>query len=128
MIAFGHSPRVQIYRDPGLYFFTGYSATGKTYLAKLVSQASEGGYPFVRYSFDDYRRGLDLTTACERCKAELVIIDRYDMYCDDAEVQQKIISISKKAVVLVDLKTNRLSIEPDDYVVIDFTPDLLEVT
>ncbi len=128
MIAFGHNPRVEIRREPGLYIFLDYAAMGKSYLARMIGLACEGGMPYVPYTYLDYVRGLDLTSACERCRAELVMVDQYDLYWEDAALRRQIEEIAKRAVVLVDLKDSDVPLEPDDYVGIERTENLLEVS
>lgn len=128
MITFGHNPKVEIDCEPGIYMFIEYSAIGKTYLCKLISRASEGNLPYVAYTYTDYIHELDLAKVCKKCEAQLVFIDRYDMYCDDTALQNQILDISQNAVVLIDLKTGNLPIKPNGFVVINRTPDLLEVS
>ena len=128
MITFGSNPTIQIDCPPGVYVFLEYSATGKSYLGRQISLATEGGLPYLTYTYVDYVRGLDLAAACEKCKAKLVLIDRYGMYGEDPVLQAQIQEISKRAVVLLDWKDSRLPVPVDGCAVICRTEDLLEVS
>ncbi len=127
MIEFGTDPRVEIHCDPGFYSFTD-GTSGKTYLAKLIAQAAEQGLPYVTYSYYDYVRGVDLAAVCEKVQAELVFVDRYDMFSDDTNIQAQIQNLAQDIVVLADLKSSNPPIMPDDYLVLTRSAELLEVT
>lgn len=62
---------------PGRYVFLPDSATGKTYLGKLMLRAFRKGYPVRVYTHDDW---LAKTPIPNHCK--VLLLDRLDMYTE----------------------------------------------
>ena len=92
--------RVQL--DNGVYHFVGESATGKSYLANLLSKYGAYGEPVATYSYHDYVSGKSLTELLDNPSLRLVVVDRYDLYSDHyaAELTRKYTD----KIVLVDVK------------------------
>ena len=52
---------INIELEPGIYVFDNQSATGKTRLAKLLSDYQAYGEPVIAYTYNDKLRGISIT-------------------------------------------------------------------
>lgn len=85
----------------GLYRFTRQSATGKTYLTKVLNTYRCYGEPVGTYTYWDFQEGVSLEARAQGCK--LFVVDRYDMYYGYA--LEEIRALGERCIVLVDVKT-----------------------
>ena len=84
----------------GLYVLNNESASGKTYLAKLLS-ALDGEFSVT---YNEVKGILDANiTEAFSGKYKIVMFDRFDMYCTQ-ELYDKCVRYSKDMVILLDLK------------------------
>lgn len=61
--------------DPGVYIFTGYSATGKTYLAHKLEEYHLFGEPVCAYSYNEYTWGLSLESVLANADMKVIVLD-----------------------------------------------------
>lgn len=97
-----YSIKLQIDCAPGLYLFSPYSASGKSYLAQLVRKYYGFGEPVNSYTYEDYVGGLSLEAVLGRGPYSLFVVDRYDMYYGAAI--DALVRLGECCVVLVDVK------------------------
>lgn len=96
---------IQIEIDrPGVYQLDGDSATGKTYLFKLLRGVNKASSmdKVITYTYDDKWLGVKLDELARGKELELVVIDRYDMFLN--EYLDEINELGKEAIVLIDSK------------------------
>lgn len=96
---------IQIEIDkPGVYRLDGDSATGKTYLFKLLRGVNKASSmdKVITYTYDDKWLGIKLDELARGKELELVVIDRYDMFLN--EYLDTINELGRKAIVLVSSK------------------------
>lgn len=96
---------INIELDKGIYLFSSYSATGKSYLLFLL-KAIKSNQRLLTYDSDDYDNGIDLGKLLESTDYDLVIIDRYDLYLD--KFIKEIKEAGKHSIVLIDSKQGLL--------------------
>lgn len=96
---------INIELDKGIYLFSSYSATGKSYLLFLI-KAIKSNQRLLTYDSDDYDNGIDLGKLLESTDYDLVIIDRYDLYLD--KFIKEIKEAGKHSIVLIDSKQGLL--------------------
>ena len=94
-----YNPRVDIKLDAGIHVLPTMSATGKTYLAKLLHKYGEFGERCFSYSYHSRYRLEDVLDAS---KHDVVLLDRYDMYY--GEGIKAIEQFSESGIVLLDSK------------------------
>ena len=70
---------VRIDLQPGLYDFHPLSATGKTFLLKMIK--SVGDPRKIAVTYHDILMGIDLRKIIDS-KPELLLLDRFDLYDD----------------------------------------------
>lgn len=96
---------IQIEIDrPGVYQLDGDSATGKTYLFKLLRGVNKASSmdKVITYTYDDKWLGVKLDELARGKELELVVIDRYDMFLN--EYLDEINELGRKAIVLIGSK------------------------
>ena len=116
---------INIDLEPGVYVFDNQSATGKTRLAKLLSEYQAYGEPVVSYTYNDKLRGISLMDFLKDNNYKVILLDRYDLY--NGDYAETIIKYSKDAVVLIDCKSELKNIDNDDWCDIVMTQDRIEV-
>lgn len=122
-------PKVRINLAPGLYVFDPLSATGKTYLASILTKLTNLREPVVAYTYDDYLKGVDPELRLAGRPWKVILLDRFDMYSDDPRVLEAIQQIDAEAIVLVDAKANQLPpIGSYRSAYIELMPEVIEVT
>ena len=89
--------KIQIKKEPGLYTFDPFSATGKSYLCRLCKQYHNYGESAAGYDYYDYLDGRPLPE-----NVQLLVVDRYDLF---QVLDEKLILLAQEAIVLVDSKT-----------------------
>ena len=91
---------IRIDLDVGVYMFDNESATGKTFLYKMLNNlVSRKDIVCLTYSTSKYISNLyDIVSD----KTKLILLDRYDMYSE--KYQDTIREYSNKAVILLDCK------------------------
>lgn len=92
--------KIRVQLPNGLYRFAHLSASGKSYLVKVLQIYRGYGEPVGTYTYLDYREGVDLMSRARGCK--LFVVDRYDMYYGYALEEMR--ALSEDCVVLVDFK------------------------
>ena len=121
------SPNIDIRLNNGVYFFNGYAATGKSYLAdELSSLVPDNDSIFV----GTYLNGKYIDFG-DKNKASILVYDRLDKYFSN-NIANFIANRSKYAIVLVDLKNLNLMTKylvgtNYDIVDIDFSKDKIVV-
>ena len=94
----------------GTYAFDSDSATGKTFLYKLLSAYSQLNDKVLTSTYTDNKDGLGHKLSL--LSDGLVMIDRYDMFCNN-DLSLELFSAGKNNIVLIDIKEwNRLPICP----------------
>lgn len=92
----------------GVYILGGSSADGKTWLCNEIDDMGTYFHNTVGYSYKDYLDNLDLRTKiknkCGDKIPEVVVIDRYDMYC--GVYWDYIKELGKHSIVIVDCKVD----------------------
>ena len=106
MQIFSNGVKITFHLEKGVYVFPPISATGKTYLAKLVRYSCTAGARVFSYSYTDYYIGLPIAKAFDSEKYDVVILDRYDMYVGEGLAEMK--DFSRNGLVLVDCKSEYL--------------------
>jgi hypothetical protein len=105
--------KCRIAKDNGLYVFNADSATGKSFLAKLVKDAIYSSkLKATVYNRERFVDGINLSSILENARDSiLLVLDDMDFYNDiiSDDIKQDITMLSTKAVVLVDAKY-----KPDD--------------
>lgn len=97
-----YATNIHVYLDNGLYIFTNYSATGKSYLSELCYKYGAYGEPIGRFSYEQFANGDSLEEITKRRPYRLFVVDRYDMYV--GEGRDALLKLAKDCIVLVDLK------------------------
>lgn len=95
--------KIRVVQTNGVYRFGDASASGKSYLSKLLRVYRSYGEPVGVYSYPDYVDGVSLRDRARGCK--LFVVDRYDMYYGYA--LEEIRALGEDCIVLVDIKTPR---------------------
>ena len=95
-----YSIELRVELNPGMYIFSYFSATGKSYLAKDYYAFGEDVYS---YTYHDYLSKTDLAAMIANNKFSVILIDRYDMYV--GYCIKELQDLSKHCVVLIDLKS-----------------------
>lgn len=83
----------------GVYSFYPDGATGKTYLARKLSDAYSLGYPCYTVRYENSA----IIEVEDKNSAKVMILDRFDMY-GSLELLKEFEMLSEKAVVLVETK------------------------
>ena len=94
-----YRPRVNILLEPGIYILPTKSATGKSYLARLLYKYGEFCERCTSYSHSSYYKPDDILDAS---KYDVVLLDRYDMYPDVSK--DKMREFAESGILLVDAK------------------------
>jgi hypothetical protein len=95
--------KIRVYGKPnGAYRFKEESATGKSWLCKLLKMYQARGEKVAGYTYSDYTFGLDIGSLLNK-GYKLVMIDRYDMY--NGKMANEIAKLSDECIVLIDCKT-----------------------
>ena len=116
---------INIQLEPGIYVFDNQSATGKTRLAKLLSEYQAYGEPIVSYTYNDKLRGISLFDFVKDKRYKLIMLDRYDLY--NGDYAETIIKLSEDTIILIDCKSEIKNIKDDDWCTIIMTQDKIEV-
>jgi uridine kinase len=109
----------------GIYSMGTMSASGKTYLTKLLSLITSRK-DIICISYNNYLYIESLTKLAEKLNATLIILDRYDMYCES--FKEDILQLKDKAVILIDSKHGTSFDEFVEVCMVDFRKDCLEVS
>lgn len=115
--------KVIINLEPGLYDFASASATGKTFLVKMIKSINDSKKIAVTYS--DILLGVSLEKIIER-SPELLVLDRFDMYDSENEFLKNLKNTN--CVVIVDYKTQRNFCEFDDTCFVTLKENEVEVS
>lgn len=112
----------------GVYTFSNESATGKTWLSKLMDEYRAFGEPVASYTYNDKLKGIPIQTVLNPLKFKVVLLDRYDLYLGDG--YDIINTCCKDCVILVDCKSNykvnpieglcEINIEPNKIKVVSY--------
>lgn len=89
--------KIRVDKEPGLYTFEPFSATGKSYLCKLCKMYHDFHEKVAGYDFYDFQRNVDIPQGMH-----LLVIDRYDMF---PQLDDKLVELARETIVLVDSKT-----------------------
>lgn len=104
---------VNIDLSNGVYALDDDGATGKSYLYKLLLAYSRINQKVLALSYNADWGVNDYVKVLDRNKYQLVIMDRYDMYCS-VEISRVLYSMEEEVIVLVDVKDwNKLSFCPN---------------
>lgn len=87
--------------EPGIHVFTGYSATGKTFLARKLEEYRTFGEPVCAYSYGTSPLSPQLKSVLD-AGMKVIVLDRCDMYMDDAVAALS--AYQGNAIILVDTK------------------------
>lgn len=116
---------INIELEPGIYVFDNQSATGKTRLAKLLSEYQAYGEPVVSYTYNDKLKGLSLGDFIKDKKYKVILLDRYDLY--NGDYSEDIKKHAKESIVLIDCKSEVKNINDDEWCNIVMSEDSIEV-
>lgn len=92
---------IDIQLDKGVYVFSSYSASGKSYLLFLLD-AIKDDENILTYTYKDYKADVDLGKLLSNRSYDLVLIDRYDLYLD--KFSNAIVNAGRESLVLIDSK------------------------
>lgn len=106
----------------GIYSFYPDGATGKTYLARKLSDAYSLGYPCYTVRYENSA----IIEVGNKNSARVMILDRFDMY-GTLELLKEFEILSKMAVVLVETKHPDWYDSKLGFADIEFTKDKIEV-
>ena len=103
MIHIKRFPYIKINLEPGIYRFSNYSATGKTYLGYLIKEYQSVGENLAVYSYGDHIRNKSIDSVISP-NDKVLLLDRYDKY--SREEDDKIITafVASGGIVLIDCK------------------------
>lgn len=97
----------------GVYALDDDGATGKSYLYKLLLAYSRINQKVLALSYNANWNVNNYVKVLNQNKYQLVILDRYDMYCS-VEISKVLYAMEEDVVVLVDVKDwNKLSFCPN---------------
>lgn len=118
--------KVKVNLDNGLYRFYCESATGKSYLCKLLKQYREAREYVAAYSYQDKVAGLPIESVFYE-GVKLVMFDRCDLY--DADIIDVVQKHYKDTIILLDIKNlNKKLAQIADLVFIDLGKDYITVS
>lgn len=124
----GGVPRISIDVPCGIYVFEPESANGKTRLAKLVTERGLFKQGVQSISYNDYAMYRDSVLRVIRENQRILIVDRYDLWCNDVEVADAISKREADRVTLIDVKSGgKLLRGCISYVGLSMTRDVIEV-
>jgi uridine kinase len=109
----------------GIYSMGTMSASGKTYLTKLLSQVTSQK-DIICISYNNYLYIDSLTKLADKLNAKVIILDRYDMYRE--AFKEDILQLKEKTVILLDSKHGTSFDEFVEVCTVDFRKDCLEVS
>ena len=109
--------------EPGLYCFSSEPATGKTLLTKMIKSIAEEDK--IAITYNDLRLGVDLEKLIAS-KPQLLVLDRFDMYDEEASKLQTLKQTD--CITLVDYKTQRNFCDFDDTCFITLDKNSLKVS
>lgn len=118
--------KIDIQLDSGIYIFEYMSATGKTFLSKLLHQYRTIGEPVASYTYADFCIDTKLENILVPGRYKVVVIDRYDMYHSE-EFEQLMYKCAKDTIILVDCKDPRNRPLYDDIVTIEIEKEWIRV-
>ncbi len=96
------SVTINIHLEHGIYRFLKKSSTGKSRLYHLLVAASVSGFPATGYTYQDYVRGLDISTILVPEKYQVILLDRYDLYKGIGA--DRIRECASSSIILMDCK------------------------
>lgn len=120
-----YSVTIDIKLEPGIYVFDNQSATGKTRLAKLLSEYHAYKEPVVSYTYNDKLKGISLADYLKDNEPKVILLDRYDLY--NGDYAETIMEYSNESVILIDCKSEVKNIADDDWCTIEMTQNKIEV-
>lgn len=117
--------KVRIDLTPGVYLFSGASATGKTALATWLSKFSRYGERACSYTYNDYKQSLLIERVLNPDKYDVVVLDRYDLYYGLGA--EEIVACADKMIILIDCKRH-FTLAPYERARIALFQDKIEVS
>lgn len=125
--AFVSGTNIKLYLSkPGIYTFTNQSATGKTRLFKCLRAIQKRGEPVLTYTYSDKQLfGLNVSDILKSKPAQIVMLDRYDMYNGDGA--DSILKCAEHSIILVDCKGSLLVTDEDEICLIDMGYNTIDV-
>lgn len=115
-----YTPAIQVRLDPGVYILHDRAAGGKSYLCSLLHKLRDR----ERVDSHTYPNEFKPAELLDSSKRDLVMLDRYDMYCG-AGVEE-IAKFAETGVVLIDCKSHDYPLAATTCF-IRFSEDKLEV-
>lgn len=113
-------PRIEIYGSPGLYLLEPESATGKTYLFNVLRKAADSENGIFTYTLGDPDPVPPDNTV-------IAMADRGDWYRYDSRIMDVFKELSKRAIVLMDIKNSESLPYEFRFSTIIFNSDSFEV-
>lgn len=102
--------KVNINLKNGVYAFDSESATGKTFLYKLLTSYKQLNDNVITISYNNV--DADIIDMLSGSANKIILADRYDLYCEN-DLSLALFSAGKSNIVLLDIKEwNRLPICP----------------
>lgn len=120
---------LNIQLNPGLYRFSGESASGKTMLLTMLRAYSQfdKSVSICAITYDENLYGL-VPTKLKSQDWDIIMLDRLDMYFD-SEICKALLELCGKSVVLLDIKDNTILQQiPTTYVNLEMEKDRIEVS
>lgn len=127
MREFNTFPRIILNVPNGLYIFKPVSSYGKTYLKYLLQQNANAGGVAMTYSLEDHVKRVDIVRLVNDAGTEVLLVDRFDMFPDDAAVRMAMDIVKERGIVLVDAKDSHPRLGPYRSAFIRRTPEVIEV-
>lgn len=124
---FNTFPRVVLNIPKGLYIFKPVSAYGKTYLKYLLQQNANAGGVTMTYSLEDHVKRVDIERLVNDAGTKVLLVDRFDMFPDDAAVRKAMDIVKERGIVLVDAKGSHPRLGRYRSAFIRRTPEVIEV-
>jgi hypothetical protein len=103
------------------------SAYGKTYLKYLLQQNANAGGVTMTYSLEDHVKRVDIERLVNDAGTKVLLVDRFDMFPDDAAVRKAMDIVKERGIVLVDAKGSHPRLGRYRSAFIRRTPEVIEV-
>lgn len=114
--------------ENGIYCLGGYSATGKTRLAKVLRTIQKKTRDVISFSYDDLLVGSSLEQMLKLSDGvpKVVMLDRFDLYKD---LYTDILNdLGSKSIVLIDCKTETpVDLQDDQFALLLMKQNKIEV-
>lgn len=95
---------INIKLNNGIYRMDNETAIGKSRLGVLLGKAFTQNEKVFYYNYDDYKKGLRLSNILKDGEYRVVLIDRLDLYINEYNIINDIISYKDSCIFLLDLK------------------------